>query len=319
LSLLPPRETLQHDIIRRAGLDELTCYAPQRFSAIVREFRPDLLHAHFATESAATARQLADEHRVPFTFTAHGYDIFRKPPPDFQARASAAAAVVTVSRANADYIASAFGVSRGHLNVIPCGVDTERFHPNGVDSGGPPLLLCVARHVLVKNLPVLLEACARLRDEGVIFRCVMIGDGPCRAELEAARERLGLQDLVQMPGAALQEEIAHWWQQAAVGLLTSDSEGMPVSLMEAAASGVPVVATAVGGVPELVQDGVSGILVPPRDPEALAGALRRLLERPELRHKMGLAARRHAVANLSATGQVNALLSLWSQILPGTA
>src|SRR5439155_18192535 len=106
------------------------------------------------------------------------------------------------------------------------------------------------------------------RDRGVNFRAVLIGDGPCRGALEETRSRLGLQEIVQMPGPAEQSEVLKWWQRATVGLLMSDQEGMPVSLMEAAACGVPVVATAVGGVPEMVEDGVTGLLVPAGDAEA---------------------------------------------------
>src|SRR5207245_8261363 len=99
-------------------------------------------------------------------------------------------------------------------------------------------------------------------------------------ELEAARERFGLAGVVEMPGAAEQTEVLAWWQRATIGVLTSDNEGMPVSLMEAAACGVPAVATAVGGVPELVEDGVTGLLVPPGNAAALAEDMEVLLRGP---------------------------------------
>ena len=320
LSLHPPREQVQHAIVRSAGLDRLASYEVAAFPDIVRDFQPDLLHAHFATEATAKARELGAQTTLPFTFTAHGYDIHRQPPADFQQRAEAAQAVVTVSEANAAYIAQRFQVAPARIEVIPCGVDTQRFRPPAaVDVSAPslPLILCVARHVAVKNLGLLLAACGRLRDSGVRFRCRMVGDGPLRAELEAERARLGLEDVVQMPGAADQEIVAQWWQRAAVGVLTSQNEGMPVSLMEAAASGVPVVATAVGGVPELVRDGVTGLLVPPADPDGLAAALRRLLTDTELRRRMGRAARERAEARFTVARQADALLALWSRVLKG--
>src|SRR5216117_1281038 len=106
-----------------------------------------MLHAHFATEPTAAARELAQELRVPFTFTAHGYDIRRKPPPDFAARAGAAAAVITVSQANVRYIAETFGVPPGHIHLISCGVNLDRFHPASKqpDAHEAPLIVCVAR------------------------------------------------------------------------------------------------------------------------------------------------------------------------------
>lgn len=336
LSLLPPREELRHDIIRRAGLGQLTVYGPEKFTAAVREFQPQLLHAHFATESTAAARELSASFGVPFTFTAHGYDIHRKPPPDFRARALAAHAVVTVSDSNADYITETFGVPAAHIRVIPCGVDTKLFCPDARSRGRQSapteqdgserrltsaatgeLIVCVARHVKVKNLGLLLEVCAELRRRQVNFRCAMIGDGPCRAELEESRARLGLVDVVEMPGSAEQGEVLKWWQRAAVGVLTSEQEGMPVSLMEAAACGVPVVATRVGGVPELVRDGETGLLAPAGDARGLADAMERLLRDAALRARLGAAARRRAEEHFSLRHQVDQLLALWSEVLDG--
>jgi hypothetical protein len=118
-----------------------------------------------------------------------------------------------------------------------------------------------------------------------------------------------------MPGAVEQREVLRWWQQTTVGVLTSDNEGMPVSLMEAAACGVAVVSTAVGGVPEMVENGATGLLVPARDAVALGTALRALLLDGDLRTRLGFAARRVAVERFSVARQVDQLLDVWSQIL----
>lgn len=317
LSLLPPRDEPQHAIVREAGLDRVVEYEVQKFADVVRQFQPDLLHSHFAKEATGKARELSVATGVPFTFTAHGYDIYRKPPSDFAARAAAARAVVTVSIANREYIAQTFGVPLEHISVIPCGVDTERFCPrdNTEFKPLPPLILCVARLVKVKNLGLLLEAIAGLKRRGKALRCVVIGEGPERAELETVRQRLGLEDVVELPGAASQAEVLNWWQRARIGVLTSQSEGMPVSLMEAAACGVPVVATRVGGIPELVADGVTGLLVPPDDAEGLVGAFAQLLDSNTLWERMSSAARQQAIERHSVSHQVDALLQLWEQVL----
>src|SRR5207245_7353722 len=131
LSLRPPDEGRRHEIVREAGLEERVIYDPKEFRAALLEFQPELLHAHFATEPTAAARELAAELRVPFTFTAHGYDIYRQPPADFADRASAASAVITVSEANARYIVKPFGVPTAQMHVIPCGVDADRFSTRG--------------------------------------------------------------------------------------------------------------------------------------------------------------------------------------------
>jgi glycosyltransferase involved in cell wall biosynthesis len=315
LSLRRPTETLRHAVVTRAGLQERALYEPSEFAAALRAFRPELLHAHFATEPAAAARGLAAGLGVPFTFTAHGYDIYRRPPEDFAARAAAAAAVVTVSQANADRIATAFAVPPDRLRVIPCGIDTEWFRPHG-PRAEPPHIVCVARLVPVKNLALLLDACADLRARRVEFRCVLVGDGPCRDELLAMRSRLGLEGVVDMVGAAEQAEVRAWWRRASVAVLTSEREGMPVSLMEAAACGVPAVAPAVGGIPELIEDGVTGLLTPSGDHRALAAALERLIRDRLLAARMGRAARAGAEQRFSVRQQVDRLLALWEALVP---
>ena len=319
LSLLPPRDEPQHEIIRRSGLDRLVEYDASRFGGVLKDFQPDVIHAHFAKEATQAARDLSRLAGVPFTFTAHGYDIHRKPPPDFGERAAAAGAVVTVSEANRNYIEKTFGVPRDHIHVIPCGVDTEQFCPaNGAPASSTELLIvCVARHALVKNLGLLLEACAELCHRGIGFRCVMLGDGPLRNELEAKRHALKLEHIVQMSGAASQDEVLRWWQRASVGVLTSENEGMPISLMEAAACGVPVVATRVGGIPELVEDGVTGILSPPGNATAFADALEKLLRDSALRARMGTAATERALKRFSIAKQVDSLMAMWSGVLSG--
>src|SRR5262249_42597784 len=110
LSLRQPVEGLRHKFTVGPEWNRITCYDATKVPALLREFKPQLLHAHFATKPAAAARRLAKEFGLPFTFTAHGYDIHRKPPSDFAERASTARAVITVSDANARYINERFGV-----------------------------------------------------------------------------------------------------------------------------------------------------------------------------------------------------------------
>ncbi len=317
LSLRKPTEELRHEMIAQTGLDKIAFYDASQFSEILARFRPQLIHAHFATEPTAAARALATGLAVPYTFTAHGYDVRRKPPADFFDRANAAAVVITVSQANASYISNTFGVPPGKIRVIPCGVDTDVFRPdpNSRKAAAEPLMVCVARHVAVKNLSMLLHVCAALRDRGVRFRCLMIGDGPFNQELKQLRASLQLEHIVEMPGAANQEEVLRCWQRADVGVLTSENEGMPVCLMEAAACAVPVIATAVGGIPELVQHGHTGLLVPLNDVPSFAAAAERFLLNPTEAKKVGVAAREHAEQNFSIKQQVDSLLHAWSEIL----
>ena len=312
LSLERQREPLRHATVAEAGLDRVTSYEEARFDSELRSFRPHVIHAHFATEATALARSLAARHDLPYTFTAHGYDVYRKPPADFADRADAAAAVVTVSEANASYIGREFGVPRPKLRVIPCGIDLDRFAPGPAPD--PRLIVAVARLNPVKRLDLLLGACALLRDRGVAFHCVIVGDGPCRAELEMQRRELGLERLVTFAGAAEQADVVEWWKAAGIAVLSSEREGMPVCLMEAAAAAVPAVAPAVGGVPELVAHGETGLLYPALDGHALAAALERLLSDRRLGGSLGRAARRRAEERFSVARQVDDLTRLWEDV-----
>jgi colanic acid/amylovoran biosynthesis glycosyltransferase len=316
LSIDRPTEVWHHRFIDDTGLNERIVYDQGAFESTLRTFAPDVIHAHFATEATATARDLAERIGAPFTFTAHGYDIYRRPPVDFSERAAAASAVVTVSTANARHISDTFGVSMSHLSVIPCGVDTDFFRP-AQSRAVPPLVACVARLVPVKNHALLLEACALLVRRGIHFRCVLVGDGRSRDDIAALRLRLGLDDVVEIAGAMEQTDVRDCWRRASVGVLASISEGMPVSLMEAAASGVPVVATTVGGVSELVGDGETGLLVASGDAEGLAVALERLLADAPLAERMGAAARRRAEERFSVARAVNDLVNVWGSVLRG--
>jgi glycosyltransferase involved in cell wall biosynthesis len=314
LALHEPAESLAHEFVGDAGLPDRTIYERSEFDAALRAFKPDVIHAHFATDPTTVARNLAAALDVPFTFTAHGHDIHRRPPPDFWLRATAAAAVVTVSRANAHSISERFFVPSAHVRVIPCGVDTARFHPNGARTS-PPLIVCVARLVPVKNLGLLLEACAVLRARGVQFRAVVVGEGRSRAELEATLARLELENTVELAGAATQDRVVRYWQQATVATLTSANEGMPVSLMEAGACGVPSVATSVGGVPELVTSGVNGLLVRHACEAELADAIAALARSPALRARLGAEGRATVEHAYSESAYLESLSSLYVEVL----
>ncbi len=318
LSLQRPSETLRHNIVERSGLDKLTVYDAETFPSRLREYQPQLLHAHFATDPTAAARTLAADLRIPFTFTAHGYDIYERPPADFAARAEAAAAIITVSEANKRQIVSNLAVSPEHISVIPNGVDTDFFCPTPKPeppSEQAPTIVCVARHMPVKNLALLIEACAILRDRAIDFRCVLIGDGPGRSRLEEEVRRFRLEHHIELKGEMVRDQVLQWWHRAAVAVLSSHSEGMPISLIEAAACAVPAVATAVGGVPELVENSVSGLLIPPRNTAALADALSSIVTGPALAKEMGQAARRRAVEKFSLSRQMDRLIALWQGIL----
>ena len=147
------------------------------------------------------------------------------------------------------------------------------------------------------------------------FHCVSVGDGVCRAELQALHSELGLGSTVEFAGPQEQGQVLAWWQRADIAVLTSENEGMPVSLMEAAACGVPAVAPAVGGIPELVEHGVTGLLTARGDARGFADALQQLIEDPGRRVQMARAARARIDERFSLKAQVDRLLAVWSEVL----
>jgi glycosyltransferase involved in cell wall biosynthesis len=163
----------------------------------------------------------------------------------------------------------------------------------------------------VKQLHLLLAGCGVLRDANIPFRCTIVGEGSCRGTLLALRERLGLTDHVAFVGPLESEGVRHHLRSANVAVLASQSEGHPVSLLEAASVGIPAVAPAVGGVPEIIVHGETGLITDSADPQALGMAMARLCTDHALSSAMGAAARERAVRYFSADRQMRALVEVW--------
>jgi colanic acid/amylovoran biosynthesis glycosyltransferase len=258
------------------------------------------VHAHFANHPALAALIIHRLTDIPYSFTAHGSDLHvdRRM---LETKVRAAAFVVTVSRYNRDLIADECGEDvEEKVKVIHCGVDPEGFPPSRFRHNGRDQALrivCVASLEEVKGHRFLIEACRLLRKRWVAFECDLVGDGPLRAEVTEAIERAGLENRIRVRGGLPRPEVVRALARAHVAVLASHPtpsgkrEGIPVALMEAMASRLPVVASAVSGIPELVENGRTGILVPPADPTALADALERLAADPLLRDWMGAAGR----------------------------
>lgn len=226
--------------------------------------------------------------------------------------------ITCVSEQVADFVVQRIGVPREKTVVIPNGVESEEFDdlPTSEKARSalnlPPdkaLVGTVTRLNEVKRVDVLLEASARLERT----HTVIVGDGPERRGQEAMAHRLGLAARVHFVGQQL--DVRPWLAALDVFALSSDWEGMSNALLEAMAAGLPVVATAVGGTPEVVVDGVTGILVPPRDPDALAEAILRLLRDPDLRRSMGQAARARIEQHFSIEETVRRTEELYTTLL----
>jgi colanic acid/amylovoran biosynthesis glycosyltransferase len=245
------------------------------------------LHAHFASTAGSVALHLNRLTGVPYSLTAHAKDIYRHDIDREQlvAKIRGASFTVTVSDFNKGYLSRLVPGSR--IVRIYNGLDLDQFSPNGRARREPPLILGVGRLVEKKGFADLIHACALLRERSRRFRCAIVGKGPLEAALRSRVDELGLGSSLELSPPVSREELLTLYPQAAVVcapcVVGSDGnrDGLPAVLVEAMALGVPVVATDVTGIPELVADGRTGTLVPQHDPHALAEAIERVLDDPD--------------------------------------
>jgi glycosyltransferase involved in cell wall biosynthesis len=256
------------------------------------------LHAHFAHSPTAVAYLARLAGGPPFSFTAHAKDLYTTLPRNIRIRARAARFVLTCTDANGRHLQELLEHDPSvPIHVVHHGTDLERFDP-ARRRPEPGLIVSVGRLVPKKGFSVLVDALSRAADGGLDFHCEVYGGGPMRAELEARVRRHRLGNRLSFHGARPMDDIVAAYSRAMVFVLApavlndGDRDGIPNVLVEAMAAGVPVVSTNVSGIPELIVDGECGLLVEPANEEALAAAIRRVLEDPGLAARLASAGRR---------------------------
>lgn len=221
--------------------------------------------------------------------------------------------IIALSRDLESYLGNKVGVKRNRIVQIYNGVDSQRFHPAVAKNGAVTVFGSVGRLQAVKDPLTLVRAFIRLLDMApplrTRVRLLMVGDGPLRQEAASLLEKTGCADLAELTGA--REDVPHLMRQMDVFILPSLAEGISNTLLEAMATGLPVVATRVGGNSELVEQGVTGLLVPSADPDAMAQAMLRYATEPALREAHGHAARRTVEHRFSMDAMVNAYLQVY--------
>jgi glycosyltransferase involved in cell wall biosynthesis len=271
-----------------------------RILPVLRRFKSGgkqiVIHVHCAFPDAVGVALAARLLGLPYVVTAHGSDInvyAERPTLRFQIRwaLSHAAGIIAVSEALQSRIANLLGHTKKRIACIPCAafdpqVFSVRARPDALPSDGNSrqgrIVLFVGLLVPIKGVGFLVDAWAELRRRKKLHetdRLVLLGDGPERNALELKTAGAELAGTVQFAGTVSQAEVAQWIKTAHLLCLPSRNEGTPNVIIEALACGVPVVASRVGGIPDLIRDGENGLLVPPADSPALADAIESALER----------------------------------------
>jgi glycosyltransferase involved in cell wall biosynthesis len=289
------------------------------YALLCRE-KPDLVHAN-SSKAGVVARVAARLAGIPVVFTAHGWaftdgvssrhaQVYRWIE---KGMAPLARKIICVSHYD-EKLAAESGITQGAdtltvHNGIPDVPDCVTTHTNSV-----PCIVMVARFCAQKDHETLLRAVHLLKDCQFTLRCV--GDGPLLEQCRKLTATLGIQDKVEFLGA--RSDVRDILRNADIFTLVSTWEGFPLSILEGMRAGLPVVATRIGGTPESVKDEVTGLLVPPKSPVALADALRRLIAQPDLRKSMGNAGRERYLRQFTAEHMVLKTAEVYASALTHT-
>lgn len=268
------------------------------------------LHVHYLHTPASVVRYTAGMTGLPWSFSAHAKDIWTTPEWELREKLADADWGVTCTAANTEYLRS-LSPRPESLDLVYHGLELSRFpaeatRPARDGSGGEPVrILSVCRAVEKKGLDQVLKALAALPKD-IAWRFDHIGAGPLTAKLQSLAERLGIADRITFLGARSRDDVVAAYRDADLFVLASrvarsgDRDGLPNVLMEAASTGLAILATEVSAIPELVRDGETGLLVQPDDSKALAASLRRLVTDPAERARLGHAAAADVRARFSS-------------------
>jgi glycosyltransferase involved in cell wall biosynthesis len=286
------------------------------------------IHVHFAHNAATLALVVERLIGVPFSFTAHAVGIFADQV-ILKEKIKAARFIVAISEYNKRFLVKYAGDPKfaEKIYVIHSGIPIADFSPgthSPPTSTGLPLILSVSRLVEKKGFPFLIRACKHLHDQGYRARCVIIGSGPEEEKLHHLIHDLGMQDWIKLTGWLDQAHVRAHLEKATLFALPcivatdGDQDGIPAVLMEAMAMAKPCVSTIVSGIPELIDNGHSGLLVPEKDEVALADALCHLLDDPGLADRLGQTAQQKVCRAFNLDRISDQLLLLFTNQVSGT-
>jgi glycosyltransferase involved in cell wall biosynthesis len=288
--------------------------------ALLPETRVRHLHAHFAHSPTSVALFASKLCGLPFSFTAHAKDIYTSDPRQLQEKIAQAKFVVTCTEYNRRFLQELVHEGQSIYRVYH-GIDVELFGGSSrVWQPVPPYrILSIARFVEKKGLPTVFQALRYLLDQGYALRYTLIGDGEGKPTILDHLHRLGLDSVCNVLGIQPHQRVIEEYSKADLFVLgcqvarNGDRDGLPNVFLESMAMGVPVLATRVSAIPELVEDGRTGLLVDPGQAEAMARCMVRLLVDDRLRQRIIDAARRRVVKDFNNRRLIRSLVQLFEQ------
>src|SRR3990167_1628478 len=285
----------------------------------------DIIHVHFAYEAAVTGMQISKVLGKPFTFTAHAYEIFSQPSYSkerLKMLVENAEKIITPSVFNKNYIMKETDCAEDKIEIVRATICPEKFTNNKHfnTSEDKIKIIAIGRLVEKKGFEYLIKAMKTVVNKNSSIFLTIIGDGKLRKELMGLSDNLGLSDKINFLGARSNEECIEELSDSDISILPcvrakdGDLDVCPLTLQEAMAMEIPVRSTVVGSMPELIEDGKEGLLVPERNEAALADAIMKLIDKPSLREEMGKRGREKIMREFNINYQVNKLLNIWQNI-----
>jgi colanic acid/amylovoran biosynthesis glycosyltransferase len=277
------------------------------------------LHVHFAGMAARTAWWVKKLFGISYSFTGHANDIFVEKPDQrvpLKSLVAEARFVVSVSDYGVDYLRSRFPFAANKIYRVYNGINLAQFIP-AEPAARPVRIISVGRLIPKKGYAELVEACSILNKQGFDFHCTIIGGGTEHLPLRQLIAARGVDKIVELVGPKSQIGIVQLLAQSQIFVFparrdeTGDQDNLPTVLIEAMASGLPIVASSLAGIPEIITDQVNGLLVPQQDPEALASAIQSLLLDPKKREDLGASGLSTAREKFSLVATVQELIGLF--------
>ena len=290
-----------------------------RFAEIMKTQDVSHIHAHWATYPSTAAWIIHEFTGIQFSFTAHAHDIWLEKP-YLEEKIEDSKFVATISRYNKNYLTRLYGENtRKKLKIVHCGINPESFESKEKCPNGTIELITVGRFDRIKGFEYLIDACEILKNDNITFHLSMIGEGELKPKLVKKAKELGLDSLISFIGAMSQDALKKRMAQSDIFVLPSvqaedgDQDGIPVVLMEAMAMNIPVISTMVSGIPELVIDKQTGLLIDSRNSKKISEAIIAYVKDPYLRRFCASQGRKYVAAHFNIRNSVMQMLGYFNK------